>query len=220
MAQIFHPSVNTISKISIVGALVGLTVLSGAWYAVNMTFGNRVNVPVEQPVQFSHKHHVLDDGIDCRYCHTSVDKGAFAGIPPTETCMTCHSQIWSDSPLLAPVRESFRTGRPLEWTRVHDMPDFVYFNHSIHIKKGVACVTCHGRVDQMPITWKVRTMAMSWCVNCHKNPEKYIQPRETVFKMDWQPPEGMDRVQMGIQLVKEYHVLPKQQLTNCSICHR
>jgi hypothetical protein len=220
MAQIFHPSVNTISKLSIVGAVVGLAVLSGVWYVGNMTYGNRVNVPIEQPVQFSHKHHVLDDGIDCRYCHTSVDKGYFAGIPPTETCMTCHSQIWSDSPLLAPVRESFRTGRPIEWTRVHDMPDFVYFNHSIHIKKGVACVTCHGRVDEMPITWKVHTMAMSWCVNCHRHPEKYIQPRETVFKMDWQPPKGMDRVQMGIQLVKEYHVLPQQQLTNCSICHR
>ena len=218
MAQIFHPSVNTISKLSIVGVVIALVTLGGAIYAANMTYGYRVNVPIEQPVQFSHKHHVFDDGIDCRYCHTSVDKAAFAGMPPTETCMTCHSQIWSDSPLLQPVRESFVSGQPLQWTRVHDMPDFVFFNHSIHVNKGVACESCHGRVDQMQLAYMAKTMTMDWCVDCHREPEKNIRPKEHVYKMGWKP--NMDQVEMGLRLVKEYHILPEQQLTNCSICHR
>jgi hypothetical protein len=217
MAQIFHPSMNTISRLSIVGALMGILTLSGVIYAANMTYGNHVLVPQEQPVPFSHKHHVQDDGIDCRYCHTSVDKSAFAGLPPTETCMTCHSQIWSDSPLLAPVRESFRTGKPIHWERVNDLPDFVYFNHSIHIKKGVACEVCHGRVDEMPLTWRQNTLTMGWCINCHRHPEKYIRPREDVFEMGYEP-KG-NQVQLGLQLKKEYHVLPELQMTNCSICH-
>ncbi|MBW3621804.1 MAG: cytochrome c family protein [Armatimonadetes bacterium] len=218
MAQIFHPSTNTLSRISIIGVLVGLLALGGAIYAGNMSYGSRVNVPIEQPVQFSHKHHVTDDGIDCRYCHTSVDKAAFAGLPSTETCMTCHSQIWSDSPLLEPVRQSWATGQPIVWQRVNDQPDFVFFNHSIHLKKGVSCVTCHGRVDQMPVIWKDKTMSMAWCVDCHRNPEKHIRPREFVYDMGWQP--NMDQVKMGLQLIKEYDILPAQQLTNCSICHR
>src|SRR5437660_2869412 len=143
----------------------------------------RQNVTREQPVQLSHKHHVGDDGIDCRYCHTSVEKSAFAGVPPTETCMTCHSQIWTESPLLAPVRESYRTGRPIQWQRVHDLPDFVYFNHSIHIKKGIGCVSCHGRIDEMPITRKHQTLSMRWCLSCHRSPEKNMRPHEKVFDL-------------------------------------
>ena len=187
MAQLFHPSSNTIAKVSIVGALTGLAVLSAALYAFNLSYGNRVYVEIEQPVQFSHKHHVGDDGIDCRYCHTSVEKSAFAGMPSTHTCMTCHSQIWSDSPELQAVRASFTTGQPIQWERVHDLPDFVYFNHSIHIKKGVACETCHGRVDEKPLMSKSHTMTMSWCISCHRNPEKYVRPREAVFMMGWKP---------------------------------
>ncbi len=217
MAQVFHPSTNTISRLSIVGVLVGVLAVGVGWYAANMTYGLRLDVPIEQPVQFSHKHHVLDDGIDCRYCHTSVDKSSFAGIPPTETCMTCHSKIWTDSPLLEPVRESFRTGKPLEWVRVHDMPDFVYFNHSIHVKKGISCVSCHGRVDEMPITWRAETMSMRWCLNCHRHPEKFIRPREQVFNLAWKPDEN--QTTMGLRLIKEYKVLPERQLINCSICH-
>jgi hypothetical protein len=217
MAQIFHPSMNTISRLSIVGAAVSVLLLGCVVYAANMTYGNHLLVPQDQPVPFSHKHHVMDDGIDCRYCHTSVDKGAFAGLPPTETCMTCHSQIWSDSPLLAPVRESFRTGVPIKWDRVHDLPDHVYFNHSIHIKKGVACEVCHGRVDEMPLTWRQNTLTMGWCINCHRHPEKYIRPREHVFEMGYKPEEN--QVKLGLQLVKQYHVLNQLQLTNCSICH-
>lgn len=218
MAQVFHPSMNTISKLSIVGTVLGLVVLSGVVFGFNLTYVNNLALPIEQPVQFSHKHHVTDDGIDCRYCHTSVEKSAFAGLPPTETCMTCHSKIWSDSPELAVVRESWRTGRPIQWVRVHDLPNFVYFNHSIHIKKGVSCVVCHGRVDDMPMVRKQNTLSMAWCVNCHRHPEKFIRPRENVFQMSWKP--EMDQLTMGRKLVKEYHVLHEFQLTNCSICHR
>ena len=127
-------------------------------------------------------------GIDCRYCHTSVETEGFAGMPPTHTCMTCHSQIWSDSPMLEPVRASLRERKPLAWTRVHDLPDFVYFHHGIHVQKGVACVSCHGRVDQMPLTWKEEPMTMEWCLNCHRHPERHLRPKEEVFLMDWVPP--------------------------------
>jgi hypothetical protein len=217
MPQIFHPSMNTISRLSIIGTVLGVPLLGVATYGFNMSYVINRRMPLEQPVPFSHKHHVTDDGIDCRYCHTSVEKSAFANVPPTETCMTCHSQIWTDSPLLEPVRESFRTGQSLEWQRVHDLPDFVYFNHSIHIKKGISCVSCHGRVDEMPMMWKEHTLSMSWCLDCHRNPEKNIRPLEEVFNMAWRVPD--DHVETGRRLVREYHVLNKFQLTNCSTCH-
>jgi cytochrome c7-like protein/class III cytochrome C family protein len=217
MPQIFHPSMNTISRLSIIGTVLGVPLLGVATYGFNMSYVINRRMPLEQPVPFSHKHHVTDDGIDCRYCHTSVEKSAFANVPPTETCMTCHSQIWTDSPLLEPVRESFRTGQSLEWQRVHDLPDFVYFNHSIHIKKGISCVSCHGRVDEMPITWKEHTLSMSWCIDCHRNPEKNIRPRAEVFNMAWPVPDN--HVEIGRRLVREYHVLNKFQLTSCSTCH-
>ena len=218
MPQVFHPSSNVLSKVSIVGGLIGVAALSGIVFAFNLTYGNKLGVPITQPVQFSHKHHLADDGIDCRYCHSSVEKSANAGLPPTETCMTCHSKIWSDSPELAVVRESFRTGRPIEWARVHDLPDFVYFNHSIHIRKGVGCVSCHGRVDKMPLMYKQNTLTMGWCLNCHRNPEMFVRPREHVFDLAWQP-EHLDQTASGKKLVEEYHIMGKQQLTNCSICH-
>jgi hypothetical protein len=217
MAQIFHPSTNTIAKLSIVGGLLAVPGLSLVVYGFNMSYGVNLRTPLEQPVPFSHKHHAGDDGIDCRYCHTTVEKSAFANIPPTHTCMTCHSQIWTDSPLLQPVRDSFRSGRPLVWARVHDLPDFVYFNHSIHIKKGISCVSCHGRVDEMPLTAKQHTLSMRWCLNCHRNPEKFIRPREQVFNLAWKPKTDQER--MGQELVRKYHVLNKFQMTNCSTCH-
>jgi hypothetical protein len=218
MPQIFHPSVNTISRVSIVAVALAVPLLGIAGYAYNMSFGVKLNVPLEQPAPFSHKHHVADDGIDCRYCHTTVEKSASAGMPSTQTCMTCHSQIWVDSPLLAQVRESFRTGRPIEWARVHDLPDFAFFNHSIHVRKGISCVKCHGRIDEMPLTWKTETLSMAWCLDCHRNPEKNIRPREHVFEMAWKPTEKQE--EMGARLVREYHVLDPYQLTNCSTCHR
>jgi Cytochrome c7 and related cytochrome c len=177
-----------------------------------------VGAPVEQPIPFSHKHHVGDDGIDCRYCHTSVERSSFAGLPQTEICMTCHSQLFKDAPVLAPLFQSFETGKPLHWNRVHDLPDFVYFNHSIHVNKGIGCASCHGEVDQMPLTWRTQSLEMQWCLSCHREPERYIRPREQVFNLHWQPGEAEQAV-LGPLLVKQYHV-QKERITDCSICHR
>ncbi len=216
MAQIFHHSANHLARVTLALAVLGAGGVLWAAYRINSgAFITDVDVAKQQPVPFSHKHHVGDDGIDCRYCHTSVETSAFAGIPPTETCMTCHSQIWANAEILEPVRESFRTGRSLEWVRIHDLPDYVYFNHSIHIHKGVGCATCHGRIDEMPLTRKVNTLYMRWCVECHRAPEKYLRPREEIFNMAYQPPE--DQAALGQRLMAEYQV---QSLTDCVTCHR
>jgi hypothetical protein len=216
MPQIFHPATNTLSKVSILGALLILAAIGWVLYAfIRSDYVTQVDVVRPQPVQFSHEHHVSGLGIDCRYCHTSVETSPFAGIPPTETCMNCHSQIWSDSPMLAPVRASFRTGRPLAWTRVHDLPDFAYFDHSIHVQKGIGCATCHGRVDRMPLAWRESTLQMQWCLDCHRRPERFVRPRDKVFDMTWEPPA--DRPQLGIELVEHYKI---HRMTDCSTCHR
>lgn len=216
MAQIFHPSTNTISKVSIFGGIGFVIALVLALVALNRSaYVSEVGVARAQPVPFSHKHHVADDGIDCRYCHTSVEQSSFAGVPSTKICMNCHTQIWADSPALAPVRESFRTGRSIEWTRVYNLPGFVYFDHSIHVNKGVGCATCHGRVDQMPLTWRVTTLHMDWCLECHRAPERFVRPREHVFSMEYKPPD--DQLALGHRLIKEYNINP---LTSCSTCHR
>ena len=218
MAQIFPSKMNILSKASIViGAVLaggGLAVVLGL---ARSPYVNMVGIPREQPVPFSHKHHVNALGIDCRYCHTSVEEVAFAGIPAVKTCMTCHSQIWTEAPVLEPIRASYRTDKAIEWIRVHDLPDFVYFNHSIHVRKGVGCVSCHGRVDQMPLMMKANSLDMQWCIACHKQPEQHLRPREAVFQMDWQP-EG-DQLALGASLIKEYHI-DKAKLLNCSVCHR
>jgi hypothetical protein len=168
-------------------------------------------------VPFSHEHHVSGLGLDCRYCHLSVEKSAFAGIPPTQICMGCHSQIWKDSPMLEPVRASYRTGKPLEWTRVHDLPDFVYFNHSIHIAKGVGCESCHGRVDQMPLMRKVKTLQMEFCLECHREPQDFLRERDEVFRFGAQVSQRTP--EEGRELVERYHVNVRQ-LTDCFVCHR
>src|SRR5207302_3881905 len=182
MSQIFHRSANSIARVSIFGAVFFVAALGWLFDAVNRSpWVTEASVAREQPIQFSHERHVAGLGIDCRYCHTSVEESSFAGIPPTETCMNCHREIWKDSPMLEAVRESYRSGRPLEWIRVHDLPDFVYFDHSIHVAKGVGCASCHGRVDDMPLTWRVATLQMDWCLDCHRQPERYVRPRERVF---------------------------------------
>lgn len=215
MAQIFHPSTNTISKVSIFGAIFIVSAIIWIIAVISRSpYVSQAQVVREQPVPFSHKHHVSGLGIDCRYCHTSVEESSYAGIPPTHTCMTCHSQIWSESPMLAPIRESYRTGRSLEWTRVHNLADFVYFNHSIHIKKGIGCVTCHGQVDQMPLLWQTNSLYMEWCLECHREPERFVRPREQIFNMNWNPP---DQLTLGQQLLQEYNI---RKLTSCSTCHR
>lgn len=220
--QIFHHSTNALAKITIYGAVF---VLGAALYAtaeLNRSSWNTGQwVERQQPVQFSHKHHVGDDGIDCRYCHSSVETAASAGMPSTNTCMSCHKQIWSDSPYLEPVRASFRDGKPIEWVRVHDLPDYVYFNHSIHVNKGVGCSTCHGRIDQMPILYQAATLQMEWCLECHRAPEKFVRPKERVFDMNWRPVNKTDTDLMeSTMLLARYKIQDKKVLTSCSTCHR
>jgi cytochrome c7-like protein len=219
MSQIFHRSTNTISKVSIFGAVF---IIAGLFFALDRfsrsPWVTQAHMARVQPVPFSHRHHVGGEGFDCRYCHTSVETSAFAGIPPTKTCMNCHSQIWKDSPMLEGVRESYRSGKSIEWVRVHDLPGFVYFNHSIHVNKGVGCSSCHGRIDLMPLTWQENSLQMDWCVNCHRNPEQVLRPREDVFRMDWQPPA--DQLEQGKRLAKEYNIQSWELLTSCSTCHR
>ncbi len=198
------------------GVVIAAGALLTAAYTLDRgSFTTNVGVAPDQPVPFSHKHHVTDDGIDCRYCHTSVETSHFAGLPATEICMSCHSQIWTNAAILEPVRASFRTGVSLSWTRVYDLPDFVYFNHSIHINKGIGCSTGHGRIDLMPLTYKVNTLYMNWCLGCHRAPEQYVRPRDQVFNMTYAPPP--DQLELGRKLVAEYKI---QKLTDCWTCHR
>ncbi len=219
MPQIFHPSANTLARLTIFGgAFAAVGVLAVSYMVFRSPFQTLVGVIREQPVPFSHEHHVRGLGIDCRYCHTSVEVSSVANVPPTYTCMSCHSQIWTDSPMLEPVRESLRENKPIEWTRVHDLPDFVYFPHNIHVQKGVGCVSCHGRVDLMPLTWKDQPLTMEWCLQCHRHPEQHLRPKDEVFNMEWKPPGG-DQEALGRKLVEEYHI-PVDRLTNCSVCHR
>lgn len=218
MPQLFHPSSNTIAKASIVGILLilgGALGLVGAYF--RSSYVTRMDTALLQPVLFSHEHHFKGLGIDCRYCHTSVETSSFAGMPPTETCMTCHSQIWRDSPMLQPVRTSLQTRIPIAWNRVYDLPDFVYFDHSIHVQKGIGCTTCHGQVDRMPLMRKKTTLLMQWCLDCHRQPERFIRPREEVFNMDWQPPQ--DQIARGQRLVQAYRIRT-DRLMDCYICHR
>jgi hypothetical protein len=219
MSQIFHHSTNTFARITIFGAVFIVGFLAWAFAEIDRsTYETRATQPREQPVPFSHAHHVGGLGLDCRYCHTTVETSSFANIPPTKTCMNCHSQIWNTSPTLEPVRASFRTGNSIPWTRVNDLPDFVYFNHSIHINKGVGCETCHGRVDRMPLTWQENSLQMEWCLNCHRNPERHLRERKDIFNMEYAPSER-EQLDLGRKLVEQNHV-PVDRMTNCSVCHR
>jgi Cytochrome c7 and related cytochrome c len=216
MSQIFHRSTNTLSKASIFGAIF---VAGGALWVIlevnRSPYVTRAFEAREQPVPFSHAHHVGGIGIDCRYCHTSVDKSAFAGIPPTRTCLNCHAQVWNQSPTLEPVRASFRDDTSIEWTRVHDLPEFSYFNHSAHVNKGIGCSSCHGRVDKMPLTWQEKSLQMEWCLQCHRQPEKFVRPQSEVYNIAYVPPA--DQLALGRRLVKEYGIKTR---TSCSACHR
>jgi hypothetical protein len=220
MAQLFSRRANVYSRVIL--AAVVILVCGAGWVTSEIfwsPYTTYVGIPLHQPVPFSHKHHVAGLGIDCRYCHTSVETSSFAGLPQTEICMNCHSQIWVNSPMLEPVRASYRGGKSISWVRVHNLADFVYFNHSIHVAKGVGCVTCHGQVDRMPLTQQVVSLHMEWCLDCHRNPERFVRPREQVFNMHWQPAdEGDDPLVLGNKLVREYGI--KRDNTSCSICHR
>ncbi|MBI1320093.1 MAG: cytochrome C [Candidatus Hydrogenedens sp.] len=218
MAQIFNESANTLVRAGLAGAVIALTVLGGLGTALYRSpITTQVGFSKAQPIPFSHQRHVGGNGIDCRYCHTSVENASSAGIPPTETCMTCHSQILSDQAMFTPLQESWKNDQPLEWTRIYDLPEFAYFNHSVHVAKGVGCTTCHGEIDEMRLTRKVPTLHMAWCLQCHRNPEKFLRPLDKVFDVDWTPPS--DQIEQGLQFVAERHI-DTAVLDNCSICHR
>ena len=232
MAQIFHRSTNSLSRATIFGAVFVVAALFWAAAQVQRSpYVTYAGVVRPQPAPFSHQHHVAGLGIDCRYCHTSVENSRFAGIPPTKTCMNCHAQIWTKAPMLEPVRESFRTDKSLVWTRVNDLPDFVYFDHSIHINKGVGCNTCHGPVDRMPLMYNYASLQMEWCLNCHRAPEKNLRPRDQVFNMRYQAPTAdspvivdgksfVDQDSLGLYLVKAYNLRSERDITSCDTCHR
>lgn len=219
MAQVFHRSANNVAKISIVVAIV-LAGVAGFVYTqiARSSYLTGQYLEKQQPVQFSHKHHVGDDGIDCRYCHTAVETSSSAGIPPTQTCMNCHTEIWADSPYLEPVRASYRDNKPIEWERVHDLPEYAYFNHSIHIAKGVGCSTCHGQINEMPAVYQANTLQMEWCLQCHREPEKFIRPKSEIYNMNWQ--DGDLTAEERLKLKDEYKIRNKEMLTSCSTCHR
>ena len=251
MAQIFHRSANTLARVSILGVVVLLAALGAiAYEAQRSAHVTRQDEARVQNPPFSHQHHVGGLGLDCRYCHTSVETSNFAGIPPTKTCMNCHSQIWTNAPMLEPVRESFRSGNSLKWERVHDLPDFVYFDHSIHINKGVGCQSCHGPVDKMPLMYQANSLQMEWCLDCHRAPDKFLRPKyvagnasNQVFNMTYEQPtannpvtvnfakhpewsgtyteqRNSDGTGLGQRLIKEYNIRAPKEITSCSTCHR
>src|SRR4029078_463337 len=219
MAQFFKRSANNIARIS----MVMVVVLGGVAFYVytqvaRSSYLTGQFLEKQQPVQFSHKHHVGDDGIDCRYCHATVETTATASMPPTQTCMNCHSQLWSDSPYLDPVRASFRENKPIEWQRVHDLPEYVYFNHSIHVAKGVGCSTCHGQIDNMPAVYQENTLQMEWCISCHRAPENLIRPKSEIFNMQWQ--DGDLTTDERLKLKLDYKISCREMFTSFSPCYR
>jgi NAD-dependent SIR2 family protein deacetylase len=219
MGRVFHPVFNTVAKASIFGSMLAVGGVIWAASAIERSpYVTEAGIFREQPVPFSHEHHVRGLGLDCRYCHTSVGDSSFAGLPPTKTCMTCHSKIWTNAAILEPVRQSWSSNQPIHWQRVNVLPDFVYFNHSIHVAKGIGCSSCHGRVDQMPLMFQAASLQMEWCLTCHRNPERFIRPRNQIFNMEWQPPADQERV--GAELAQQYNLISRQLLQNCSLCHR
>lgn len=219
MAQTFSRSADTWFR----AGLLSLVVLFGgtltvAWAVARSDFLLETNRTPPQPVPFSHQHHVSGLGIDCRYCHSTVEVSADAGLPPTHTCMTCHSQIWTNADLLAPVRESLAANKPLEWQRVARVPDYAYFRHDIHIQKGVGCNECHGRIDQMPLTYRAVKFRMELCVDCHRDPAPHLRPKSEVTNMSWVFPS--DQASVGKSLAKAYHIHEPADLTHCYVCHR
>ena len=217
MSQLFPPSVDLYAKLFAAGVVLLLVGGTYSFYLLNRSpYWTNVGVTLDQPVPFSHQHHAGELGIDCRFCHTSVATSSYAGMPDTQTCMTCHSQVWKDAPMLAPIRQSYAENKPIKWNTVNEIPGYVYFDHSIHINKGVGCSSCHGRVDEMPITWKATDMTMGWCLSCHRNPESKLRDLSQVYQMDWTTPKdphvGQERFTA--------RDIQKDHLTDCSACHR
>ncbi len=220
MSQVFSRKTTLLLRLALALTVVLITagIIAGrAGLGYASVLGPPIGEPPPQPVPFSHEHHVGEIGLDCRYCHSSVEGAATAGYPSSQVCMTCHSVLFRDEAMLAPVRRSWEEHRPLHWQRVHDLPDFVYFDHSVHVAKGVGCSSCHGAVDRMPLTWRTASLEMQWCIGCHQAPQRELRPRDHVFDVDFDP--GTDRLALGRRLVSEYGIDTKR-LTECSICHR
>ncbi|MGC3997746.1 MAG: cytochrome c3 family protein [Anaeromyxobacter sp.] len=216
MSALFSPRSNALFRFVLVFLVAGAGgTVAGAMVYWRTPYGTGQQEQVAQPVQFDHRHHVKDDLIDCRYCHTSVEKASSAGIPATQLCLNCHSQVWNKSPLLDAVRASWFANQPIQWTRVHKLPDFVYFNHAAHVTKGVGCVTCHGRVDEMAAIEQVQPLTMGRCLDCHRNPYPNLRPLDQVTSMTWAP-DG-DPVELGKALAVKNDVKPR---TACYTCHR
>lgn len=217
MAAVFGPRANLFTNIALVG-IGGVTLILVAmiWIVPNTNYVTQVGFTPPQPVPFSHKHHVSDDGIDCRYCHTSAETSADAGMPSTHICMSCHSQIWTHASVLAPVRQSMAQDVPLHWNRVYTLPDYVYFDHSIHVAKGIGCTECHGPIGDMPLTYRATSLHMGWCLACHRDPAPHLRPRDAVFDPHW---HRTATTPSGAQLMAAYHIHPAT-LTDCSVCHR
>lgn len=218
MPHVFHPSSNAIAR----GSILALVVLISygtwaAWAFQNSAYVSKQTVTVEQPVPFSHEHHAGRLGIDCRYCHTTVNQSQFASVPATKVCMSCHSQLWTGAQVLQPVRDSWQMNKPIQWVRVHNVPQYVLFPHDIHVAKGVGCSECHGHVDQMPLVWQSSSLQMQWCLDCHRHPEDHLRPRSEIFNQAWEKPP--DQKALGLELVRDYHVKSERELTNCSTCH-
>lgn len=215
MPAIFPRWTNKIPlAVGVLAPLLGAFLIFGIWYWWSPLYTDAGYRP-KQPVPFSHALHAGDMGIDCRYCHNTVERSPHAAIPPTQTCMNCHSQVWTEAELLAPVRESFRTDQAIRWTRVHDLPDFVYFDHSIHLAKGVGCSSCHGRVHEMPLMWAESDLTMGWCLDCHRDPIPHLRPQEALFDTSWRPAPNQREV--GAQLAAANRVAPRE---DCYACHR
>ncbi len=217
MPPIFRPSANLAAAVTLLGlAALGAGGVAWWWLGPRTDYARHVHWAVDQPVPFSHEHHVAGLGLDCRFCHSSVEVSATAGLPPTTTCMTCHSQVWTNAALLEPVRLSLANNTPLVWHRVNDLPDYVYFNHSIHIAKGVGCSSCHGEVDRMALSYKDKSLTMQFCLDCHRNPGPQLRPRDQIFNTQWCRTANTPAPEM---LLAEYHV-GGRRLTDCYICHR
>jgi hypothetical protein len=219
MAQIFSPAADAWLRLFLVGAIsvaAGSVVFAIGFARSDWVTATHIHPP-PQPVPFSHRHHAGELGVDCRYCHTSVDDGPRAGLPPTHTCMTCHSQIWTNAEMLAPVRTSLARNAALDWSRVAVLPDYVFFRHDIHVAKGVGCVECHGRIDTMALTYRAVPLTMQFCLDCHRDPAPRLRPPDQITNMTWTP--GPDREAQGHALMAKYGIRVGQ-LTHCNVCHR
>jgi hypothetical protein len=217
--QIFSRTADTWFRAVALGALVlALAFFATAFAFARSHYWDVVARTPEQPVPFSHRHHFSEDGIDCRYCHTTVETSANAGFPATHVCMTCHSQLWTNADMLAPVRRSLAENRPIDWKRVARVPDYVYFRHDIHIAKGIACIECHGRVDRMALTYRAKAFEMKFCLDCHRDPAPHLRPRDQITNFDWKPPP--DHAVLERRLMAAYHIKSPTELTSCGTCHR